>query len=139
MGKEIMSANAQSRMTTTPYQLLGGEEGVRALATAFYDSMAELPQADDVRRMHAENFDEIKQKLFEYLSGWLGGPRLYFEKYGTICLTKPHKPYAINPDHRDQWLLCMDEALERVGASQEAREMLKEPMYMLADFIRNTD
>lgn len=131
------SANEPSRMT--PYQLLGGEEGVRRLATTFYDVMAELPQASEIRRMHAENMDEIKQKLFEYLSGWMGGPRLYLEKYGTVCLTSPHKPYAINASHRDQWLMCMDEALERVGASDEVKAMLKEPMYGIADLIRNRD
>lgn len=123
----------------TPYHLLGGEEGVRRLATTFYDVMAELPQAAEIRHMHAENMDEIKQKLFEYLSGWMGGPRLYAEKYGTVCLTKPHQPYAINANHRDQWLLCMDEALERVGASEQVKAMLKEPMYGIADMIRNRD
>ncbi len=123
----------------TPYQLLGGEEGVRRLADAFYDAMDELPQSEEIRRMHADNLEDIKEKLFEYLSGWMGGPRLYFEKYGTICLTKPHKPYAINADHRDQWLLCMDTALERIGASDEVKQMLKEPMFMVADMIRNTD
>lgn len=132
-----MSVNEPSRMT--PYHLLGGEEGVRRLATAFYDVMTELPQAEDIRRMHAENLDEIKQKLFEYLSGWMGGPRLYLEKYGTVCLTGPHKPYAINADHRDQWLLCMDQALERIEASEEVKAMLKEPMFGLADLIRNRD
>lgn len=131
------SANEPSRRT--PYQLLGGEEGVRRLAITFYDVMAELPQASEIRRMHAENMDEIKQKLFEYLSGWMGGPRLYLEKYGTVCLTSPHKPYAINASHRDQWLMCMDEALERVGASEEVKAMLKEPMYGIADLIRNRD
>lgn len=132
-----MSVNEPLQMT--PYHLLGGEEGVRRLATTFYDVMAELPQADEIRRMHAENMDEIKQKLFEYLSGWMGGPRLYVEKYGTVCLTKPHKPYAINADHRDQWLMCMDEALERVEASEAVKDMLKEPMYGIADMIRNRD
>lgn len=131
------SANEPSRRT--PYHLLGGEDGVRRLATTFYDVMAELPQAEEIRRMHAENMDEIKQKLFEYLSGWMGGPRLYQEKYGTVCLTSPHKPYAINASHRDQWLMCMDEALERVGASEEVKAMLKEPMYGIADLIRNRD
>lgn len=137
MSAKPMSANEPSRMT--PYHLLGGKDGVRRLATTFYDVMAELPQAEEIRRMHAENMDEIKQKLFEYLSGWMGGPRLYQEKYGTVCLTSPHKPYAINASHRDQWLMCMDEALERVGASDEVKAMLKEPMYGIADLIRNRD
>lgn len=123
----------------TPYQLLGGEDGVRRLAAVFYDVMDELPEARDIREMHAPHLDEIKEKLYEYLSGWMGGPHHYEQKYGGVCLTKPHKPYAIGPMERDQWLLCMDEALRRVEASEEVKAMLKHPMFAIADAIRNTD
>ncbi len=123
----------------TPYQLLGGEEGVRKLAAAFYDVMDELPEAEVIRKMHGESLVDIKEKLYEYLSGWMGGPHHYHKKYGTVCLTKPHKPYAIGPAERDQWLLCMDEALRRVGASEEVKAMLKQPMFNIADAIRNTE
>jgi hemoglobin len=54
-------------------------------------------------------------------------------------MTTPHKPYAIGPQERDQWLLCMDHALERIGASEELKAMLKEPMFEVADMIRNRD
>jgi hemoglobin len=122
----------------TPYQILG-EEGVRQLATAFYDAMDQMPQAETVRAMHAKNLDSIKDKLFEYLTGWMGGPPLYSDKYGTVCLTEPHKPYAIGPDERDQWLACMDVALERIAASDELKAMLKAPMFRVADTVRNRD
>lgn len=121
----------------TPYELLGGENGIRALADAFYDVMNELPQAQTIRHMHQENLASIKQKLFEYLSGWMGGPHLYAEKYGGICLDKPHKPYPIGEAERDQWLLCMDKALERINASDEVKAMLKQPMFNIADRLRN--
>lgn len=123
----------------TPYQLLGGEEGVRKLAATFYDVMDELPEAEAIRKMHAESLVDVKQKLFEYLSGWMGGPHHYHKKYGTVCLTKPHKPYAIGPAERDQWLMCMDETLRRIGASDELKTMLKGPMFNIADAIRNMD
>ncbi len=123
----------------TPYELLGGETGVRRLADTFYDVMDELPEAEAIRKMHAESLVDVKQKLFEYLSGWLGGPHHYHKKHGTVCLTKPHKPYAIGPAERDQWLLCMDETLRRIGASEQLKAMLKQPMFGIADAIRNTD
>lgn len=126
-------------MQQTPYQLLGGEPGIRALAEAFYDIMDELPEAATIRAMHAEDLGDIKQKLFEYLSGWLGGPPLYLEKRGTVCLTSPHAPYRIGPDERDQWLLCMEKALERIGASDEVRQMVRQPFFRIADTIRNKD
>ncbi|MCM2319665.1 hemoglobin [Pseudomonas linyingensis] len=126
-------------MNNTPYQLLGGEDGVRRLCEAFYDCMEQLPEAADIRRMHGEDLSGIRQKLFEFLSGWLGGPHLYAQKYGSICMTGPHRPFAIGPKERDQWLLCMDRALEQVGASEEVKTMLKQPLQAIADMIRNRE
>ncbi len=128
-----------SEMTAqTPYEILG-DEGIRALADAFYEAMDDLPQAAGVRAMHAANLDDIKRKLSAYLTGWMGGPPVYLAMKGTVCLTDPHAPYAIGPKERDQWLLCMDEALERIGASDELKAMLKEPMFRVADTVRNQD
>ena len=121
---------------TTPYHLLGGEDGVRQLAHSFYQAMNDTQEVQDIRHMHSENLAAITEKLFEYLSGWLGGPPLYREKYGTICLTEPHKPYNISSAHRNQWLQCMEIALENIGASKQVKQMLKQPMFDLADFIR---
>lgn len=128
-----------SQSNQTPYELLGGSKAIKELADAFYDAMDELPQAANVRAMHAENLDMIKEKLYEYLVGWMGGPPLYQEKYGTVCMTKPHEPYAIGPKERDAWLLCMDTALERIGASEEVKQMLATPMYRIADAVKNCD
>lgn len=122
----------------TPYQLLG-DDGIRRLAEAFYQIMDEAHEAVGIRRMHSEDLGEITEKLYEYLVGWMGGPPLYAKKYGTVCLTKPHEPYAIGPDERDQWLLCMDRALERIGASDEVKKMLEEPMKRIARAVQNRD
>lgn len=126
-------------MNHTPYELLGGEDGVRRLCEAFYDCMEQLPEAADIRRMHGEDLSGIRQKLFEFLSGWLGGPHLYAQKYGSICMTGPHRPFAIGPKERDQWLLCMGRALEQIGASEEVKAMLKQPLQAIADMIRNRE
>ncbi len=123
---------------TTPFQILG-EDGIRRLTEAFYDIMDTLPEAAGVRAMHAEDLCPMKEKLAEYLIGWMGGPPLYAEKHGTVCMTTPHEPYHIGPEERDQWLLCMDLALERIGASEELVEMLKIPMFRIADAVRNRE
>jgi hemoglobin len=122
----------------TPYQALG-EDGIRAICDAFYDIMEELPEAADIRRMHAEDLTPMKEKLGDYLVGWMGGPPVYADKHGTVCMTEPHEPYAIGPRERDQWLLCMDKALEAVNVDPEVREMLKVPLYRVADAVRNRE
>ena len=58
---------------------------------------------------------------------------------GTVCLTDPHAAYHIGPRQRDQWLACMDAALERIDASEELKAMLKEPLFRIADTVRNRD
>jgi len=72
----------------TPYQILG-EQGIRDLTSAFYDIMDILPEAADVRAMHAEDLGPMKEKLADYLTGWMGGPPLYADKHGTVCMTEP--------------------------------------------------
>ena len=122
---------------STPYEIIGREAGVKALAHAFYDAMDELEEADEVRRMHAANLDLIKEKLFQYLNGWLGGPHLYKDKYGTICLTDPHQPYPIGEEQRDQWIACWDLALDKVDAPEDFRVMTREPIARMASFLVN--
>ncbi len=122
----------------TPFQILG-EDGIRDLCNAFYDIMDTLPEAADIRAMHADDLSPMKEKLTMYLTGWMGGPPLYADKYGTVCMTEPHEPYHIGPEERDQWLLCMDKALEAIGAGDELVEMLKVPMFRVADAVRNKE
>lgn len=124
---------------STLYQQLGGAQGVRRLCDAFYDNLERLPEVADIRAMHAEDTGPIRQKLFEYLSGWLGGPHLYAIKYGTMCMSGPHQPFAIGPKERDQWLQCMDKALEDIDANDELKGTLRAAMQRIAEAIRNRD
>ncbi len=127
-------------MTTaqTPYQILG-EDGIRELVDVFYDIMDTLPEAAGIRAMHAADLSPMKEKLADYLTGWMGGPPRYADKHGTVCMTEPHEPYHIGPEERDQWLLCMDRALKQIGASDELQEMLKIPLFRVADAVRNKE
>lgn len=122
----------------TPYQMLG-EHGIAQLTDAFYDIMDTLPEAAGLRAMHADDLSPMKTRLAEYLTGWMGGPPRYADKYGTVCMTTPHEPYHIGPEERDQWLLCMDKALQQTNASAELVDMLKVPLFRIADAIRNKE
>ncbi len=122
----------------TPYQILG-EDGIRQLACTFYDIMDTLPEVAPLRAMHAKDLAPMKEKLAQYLTGWMGGPPRYADKYGTVCMTEPHEPYHIGPEERDQWLLCMDQALVEIKASDELTLMLKKPLFQVADAIRNRE
>ncbi|MBT7333283.1 MAG: group II truncated hemoglobin [Gammaproteobacteria bacterium] len=122
----------------TPYEILG-DQGIKALVKAFYEVMDTHPAAKEIRAMHAENLEPVKSKLVSFLVGWMGGPPVYLAVTGTVCLTDPHAAFHIGPRQTEQWLLCMDEALIKVNASQELKEMLKLPMEHIANTVRNQD
>ncbi|WP_116364663.1 group II truncated hemoglobin [Parahaliea mediterranea] len=121
---------------STPYQMLG-DDGIRALCNAFYDIMDSAPEAATIRRMHAADLGPMKVKLAEYLTGWMGGPPVYADKYGSVCMTEPHAPYRIGPVERDQWLWCMQQALQQTGASEELKTLLNVPLQRIAAAIQN--
>ncbi len=77
------------------YQRIGGEKKVRALVTRFYQLMDELPEVYGIRKLHAENLQSAQEKLYKFLSGWMGGPQLYVEQYGHPMLRRRHLPFAI--------------------------------------------
>lgn len=122
----------------TPYQILG-EQGIRDLCNAFYDVMDSDPELKALRAMHAADLNPMKAKLAQYLIGWMGGPPLYDDEHGTVCLTDPHAPYHIGPREREEWLACMDKAMLKIEASDELTEMLKIPMFRVADAVRNRE
>jgi hemoglobin len=66
----------------TPYDALGGADAVRALVDRFYELMDEWPETFALRQMHPPDLGHARQSLYEFLSGWLGGPPLYIEKNG---------------------------------------------------------
>jgi len=121
----------------TPYVILGGEEGVQALANRFYDVMAEEPYAKPLYEMHPQPLDRIRLVFFEFLSGWLGGPDLFVEKYGHPKLKMRHMPFSINKDLRDQWMFCMDKALDMEVDNPLLRVGLRKSFQQLATHMIN--
>jgi hemoglobin len=123
--------------TRSPYERIGGESGVRVLVDRFYDRMDELPEAAGVRALHAKSLRGSREKLFLFLSGWMGGPDLYQQKYGHPMLRRRHLPFPIGREERDQWLLCMDRALDEVVDDEALRAHLKQAFFQVADHMRN--
>jgi hemoglobin len=122
---------------TTPYQRIGGEPTVRAIVKRFYELMDTLPEAYAVRKLHPKDLSGSEDKLYLYLTGWLGGPQLYVEKFGHPRLRQRHLPFPIGGAERDQWLLCMRQALEEHIDDAPLRATLEKALTELADFMRN--
>jgi hemoglobin len=121
----------------SPYHQIGGERGVRELVERFYNYMDALPAVLDVRALHAKSLRGSREKLFLFLSGWLGGPDLYVEKYGHPRLRARHLPFPIGTAERDQWMLCMEKALGDMLLEDGLRQQLLDAFRRTADFMRN--
>lgn len=121
----------------TPYALIGGERTVAALCDRFYEWMDSVPQFAVLRGMHPADLQPSRDKLFMFLSGWLGGPDLYVRHVGHPMLRRRHLPFAIGEAERDQWVACMGLAMESVGIQPDMREKLLTAFFNTADFMRN--
>lgn len=121
----------------TPYERIGGETAVRQLVKYFYQTMSETPQTDLIRQLHPEDIQSSEDKLFWFLSGWLGGPQLYVEKFGHPRLRARHLPFSIGIEERDQWLYCMAQALKKMDLDPLFAEQLMASFAQTADFMRN--
>jgi len=121
----------------TPYELLGGESGVRDLVDRFYDYMDTEPEAVEVRQLHAKSLRASRDKLFLFLSGWLGGPDLYVQQYGHPMLRRRHLPFAIGVRERDQWMHCMRKALNDMPIEETLKQKLERAFMATADHMRN--
>lgn len=123
----------------THFQRIGGEETIRRLVDRFYDLMDEDPDYYGIRKIHAKDLAEARDKLFMFLSGWTGGPQLYMEKFGHPRLRQRHLPFAIGEAERDQWMACMTRAMDEVGLDEKLRQELTAAFWKTADFMRNKE
>jgi hemoglobin len=125
----------------TPYELIGGEPVVARLADRFYELMETVPQFKVLRDLHPAELKGSRDKLFMFLSGWLGGPDLYVQNIGHPRLRARHLPFSIGTVERDQWMACMVLAMEEeeVGIEEGVRQRLFQNFLNTADFMRNRE
>jgi hemoglobin len=107
-----------------PFDLLGGDAVLHALVERFYGHMEALPASNPLRAMHATDLGPMREKLFDFLSGWLGGPNRYFQRPDAKCMGSAHAPFNIRKEDAEAWLACMEQALADVDAPQDFRALV---------------
>ena len=121
----------------TPFAWIGGESQVHALVDRFYDLMDLEPDYAALRAAHGTELANAREKLKMFLTGWLGGPQRYTEQFGHPRLRMRHMPFSIGIAERDQWVACMDQAMQETEIDDALRTRLKESFMQTADWMRN--
>jgi len=118
------------------YLAAGEQDGIFALVNNFFDRMGNDPRFKTIWDMHPDDKEISRDKLARFLCGWLGGPKLYSEKYGAIGIPRVHAHLAISTPERDQWLTCMSESVAEQPFTPAFRTYLMEQLFVPAEAVR---
>ena len=124
----------------TVYEAIGGEAGVKKLVDRFYELMDTTAEGQAARAIHPKDLSDSNQKLFEYFSGWLGGPQLFVERRGPPMLRARHLHAPIAAPEIQSWLVCFMRAWrETIGNRPEIDELVLPQIHSLAHHMRNKE
>ena len=119
------------------YAQLGGDACVRSLAEGFYRQMDEARTYGALRAIHPEDLSDSVERFYAFLSGFLGGPSLYWQRYGHPRLRMRHGRFPIDRPMARQWVACMSDALSQTRLSEDQQMRLLLRFAEVADFMRN--
>lgn len=134
---KLMQESSKQKSQATLYELIGGNDKLRELVDRFYDLMDLEPEFAVLRAMHPTSLDGSRDKLYQFLSGWSGGPDLYTPVHGHPFLRARHLPFAIGTAERDQWLTCMLLAMRELDYPEDKQDLLLNAFFGTADWMRN--
>ncbi|WP_045234168.1 globin [Deinococcus pimensis] len=86
-----------------------GPEHLHTLLTRFYRHVAADPLLAPI---FPGDWEVTRDKQFAFMSGFLGGPPLYHQRYGHPRLRARHLPFPVTPVRARAWLACMKAALD---------------------------
>ncbi|MBS0237810.1 MAG: group II truncated hemoglobin [Proteobacteria bacterium] len=123
------------------YDLVGGEDGIHRLVEVFYDIIESEPEGRVLHILHLRGHGVAHSRIeqFNFLSGFLGGPRLYVEKFGHSDVRQMHAHVEIDAEARDAWLKCMSMAIDRVGLAPDIKGQLMTNFTRVAMMLKNKD
>lgn len=108
-------------MNQTPYEAIGGAKMIKELVNAFYKRVGSHP---DLIPIFPDDLTETARKQTQFLTQFLGGPKLYSEEHGHPMLRARHLPFEITPKRAMAWLDCMDKAMDEVNLPSPWREQI---------------
>lgn len=118
------------------YEAAGGASTIRNLVDTFYGYVA----ADaDLKPLFPEDFTEIREKQYSFLTQFFGGPALYSQNYGAPMMRARHLRFAVTPTRAKAWLNCMTKAMDDIGLRGDIRQFMFQRLSLTANHMVNSD
>lgn len=137
--KQWLAPHKASSQQVTPYQLMGEKAGIDKLVNDFYDIMDSAPEAKNCRDLHGDDLLSSREKLKLFLTQWLGGPLDYSDLYGHPRMRMRHMKFKIGQIEVDEWLWCMNHALNQQNLNEELRVRLDQAFHQFAHHMKNSE
>lgn len=121
------------------YDLIGGENGVKNLVKVFYDIIETRPEGHKLHLLHlrGNGIAHSRVEQFDFLSAFLGGPKLYVEKHGHSNIRTIHEHVDINNEAKDIWLKCMVMAIDELGIATSTKDKIMGNFTVIAERLVN--
>jgi hemoglobin len=118
---------------------IGGEATLRILVEDFYDVIESHPLGREILALHQDGHGVRHSRIeqFNYLSGFLGGQKYYLEKYHHMNIKYMHEHVPIRMCDAQNWLKCMDIAIDKSKISKPARDKLRQALERVATVLVN--
>lgn len=118
---------------------LGGEDALRAVVERFYDLIETDPRGEHLKLLHlrGQGLTHVRPEQFDFLSGFLGGPRYYADRHGHMDLRQIHAHVPISPEDAETWLELMDQALSDMGHQGAHVERMRQTFRRVALMLVN--
>ncbi|PYS56215.1 MAG: hypothetical protein DMG13_00695 [Acidobacteria bacterium] len=107
-----------------------GEGNIFRMMSDFYKEI----ETSEIRHLFPANMEEASKKSAAFFVTILGGPPLYFERYGPPRMRARHLPFEINERARQVWLGCFDRVLESADVKYQ---FPMEHMEGFKDFLKS--
>jgi hemoglobin len=85
-----------------------GEANIFKMMSDFYKEL----EKSQIRHLFPSNMEEASRKSALFFVTLLGGPPLYFEKFGPPRMRARHLPFEIDESARQVWLRCFEKVLD---------------------------
>ena len=111
------------------YRIMG-DANIFKLMSDFYKEL----EKSEIRRLFPADMEAASRKSALFFITLLGGPPLYFQKYGPPRMRARHLPFEIDEPARQVWLACFDRVLE--GADVKYQFPMQH-MQSFKDFLKS--